>query len=88
MMSFFKPKARTLEGVLTAVKKVAPAELREYLEQKAGYWAPELVGERLTEAVQMFVRPNSKNRVSVKVYAALTGMSRKKVIDSFVSAGY
>ena len=96
-MAFFKkksmtkqvaPKARRFSDVLAAVKKEAPQELKDYLDKSAGFWAPEIVWERLTEAVQRFVVPDSKNLVSVKVYSELSGLSTEEIEKIFVADGY
>ena len=97
IMAFFKkksmtkqvaPKARRFSDVLAAVKKEAPQELKDYLDKSAGFWAPEIVWERLTEAVQRFVVPDSKNPVSVKVYSELSGLSTEEIEKIFVADGY
>ena len=98
IMGFFKksrtveqkaaPKARRFSDVLAAVKKEAPQELKEYLDKSAGFWAPEIAWERLTEAVQSFVAPDSKNPISVKVYSELSGLPAEEIEKIFVSDGY
>ncbi len=79
---------RNISKVIANVRKVAPKDFNEKLERKIHYWAPESVFERFCEFVNAEIIPSSKSATSIAVYAALMGVSERKMRKIFIRDGH
>ena len=62
-----------------AVCSVLPRELAEKLRQESPYWAPEVRWYNLTHFINTRMKQDSNDPQSVKVYAALMGLSERRM---------
>ena len=67
--------ARNFIQVVEAIKEVAPENLVDALNRSIGFWAPEIVWDKLSEYVNRYVTPSSKDATAVAVYARLCDCS-------------
>ena len=75
--------ARNFTDVVKAIKEVAPQELVSALERNIGYWAPETVWYKLSEYVNRYVTPSSKDATAIAVYAKLCDCSEPEMKARF-----
>ena len=75
--------ARNFTDVVEAIKGVAPTALKEALEDKSRFWAPEIAWEMLSEMVNKYVTPSSTDATSVAVYAKLCNCTEAEMKARF-----
>jgi len=75
--------ARNFTDVVKEIKEVAPQNLVDALERNVGFWAPEVVWCKLSEYVNRYVEPSSKDAKSVSVYAKLCDCSEAEMKARF-----
>ena len=75
--------ARNFTDVVEAIKGVAPKALKEALEDKSRFWAPEIAWVMLSEMVNKYVTPSSADATSVAVYARLCDCSEAEMKARF-----
>ncbi len=79
--------ARDFGTVYNQIMKVAPEQLATKLEQNSRFWAPEILWYNLSEYVNKYVKPSSKNPQSIKVYAILCDCSEAEMKARFEANG-
>ena len=78
---------RDFETVCKEIIEVAPEILAYKLERDSGFWAPEIRWIRLTNYVNDYVIPSSKDPRSIKVYAILCDCSEGEMKETFENDG-
>ena len=78
---------RDFETVCEQIIKAAPEILAYKLERDFGFWAPEIRWLRLSNYVNDYVIPSSKDPRSIKVYAILCDCSEEKMKETFERDG-
>jgi hypothetical protein len=68
---------RNFIEVYKQILKIAPRDLAEKLEDNIGFWAPEIVWDKLEEYVSDKVFPTVNDPLSIKIYAILYGISEE-----------
>ena len=79
--------ARDFGTVYNQIMKVAPEQLATKLEQNSGFWAPEILWYKLSQYVNKYVEPSSKDPQSIKVYAILCDCSEAEMKARFEADG-
>lgn len=74
---------RDFMQVVKSIKEVAPKNLVNALDSHTGLWAPEIVWCKLSEYVNRYVAPSSKDATSVAVYARLCDCSEADMKSRF-----
>lgn len=77
--------AREFTDVVQNIKKVAPRGLANALDRSVGFWAPENAWYMLSEYVNRYVQPSSKDATAVAVYAILCDCSEAEMKARFES---
>ena len=80
--------ARNFGDVLTKILDACPnTVLHDKLLSASPYWAPEILWHNLTRYVNTYMKPDSNDPVSVKVYAALCDLSEEEMQSRFKEDG-
>lgn len=79
--------ARDFGTVYNQIMEVAPEQLATKLEQNSGFWAPEILWYNLSQYVNKYVEPSSKDPQSIKVYAILCDCSEAEMKARFEADG-
>ena len=69
---------RDFGEVLDRITEVAP-ELKEDLEYRIGFWAPEILWYNLSVYINQHIQPVSTNAKSVKVYSILCDCTEEEM---------
>jgi hypothetical protein len=80
-------KVRKFSDVVMAIQEVAPQDLKEALSRSVGFWAPEIAWHKLTEYVNRYVTPSSKDATAIAVYARLCDCSEDEMKARFEADG-
>ena len=79
--------ARDFGTVYNRIMEVAPEQLATKLNKSAIFWSPECRWEDLTQYVNRYVQPSSKDPQSIKVYAILCDCSEAEMKARFEEYG-
>ena len=79
--------ARDFGSVYRKIMEVAPEQLATNLEQNSGFWAPEICWSNLSQYVNKYLEPSSKDPQSIKVYAILCDCSEAEMKTRFEADG-
>ena len=77
---------REFGQVLHDIAEAAP-ELKEDLEGRANFWAPEILWYNLTVYVNKHVTPSSSSPTAIKVYSILCDCSEEEMKRRFEENG-
>lgn len=79
--------ARDFMTVYNKIMEVAPENLAKKLESNSGFWAPEMAWYNLSQYVNKYVTPSSKDEQAIKVYAVLCDCSEEEMKKRFENDG-
>ncbi|MFR2570759.1 MAG: hypothetical protein ACLS90_03525 [Clostridia bacterium] len=79
--------ARNFRTVYNQIMEVAPEQLATKLERNSGFWAPEDLWYNLSEYVNQYVKPSSKDPQSIKIYAILCDCTETEMKSRFEADG-
>lgn len=65
-----------------------PEELKKELTKEMAYWAPEVTLAYLNAFVNSHIPKSADNPISVRVYAAVCGLSEEKMKARLILDGY
>ena len=74
---------RSFNEVYWKLLEVLPESLKEKLEFKISFWAPEALWPNLTSFICDNVVLSSKNPLSVKIYSILYGCTEEEITARF-----
>ena len=80
-------KERNFGDVYRKIVEIAPEELKEKLENRLCFAAPELVWSVLSRCVNNTIIPSSKDPLAIKIYAILCDCSDEEMKARFESDG-
>ena len=80
-------KVRKFSDVVVAIQEVAPQDLKEALSQNVGFWVPEIMWHKLSQYVNKYVTPSSKDATAIAVYARLCDCSEDDMKARFEADG-
>lgn len=71
--------ARDFSTVLKNIIAIAPKELADALKKDIKFWAPEILWSNLSQYVNRYVIPSSKDPQSIAIYAELCNLSLEEM---------
>ena len=70
------------------IKKAAGADFSVRLDNASGFWAPETLWFKLFQFVNKYMKKDSKDPTSIKVYAILCNTSEEEMKEKFEKDGF